>query len=143
MSEIDAAAFEEAGATAIADGFEIVQAFSNQLLLDLDSIEAQERYDLMIPLIRSNFGVLEVEQWPSKTPGHWHRRITLAEPDLTVSQRIALQAVLGSDPSREALNVKRMLMGIEDPNRLFRPPNVMVMILEDDVFRHLEPITEL
>lgn len=56
---------------------------------------------------------------PSKS-GNWHVTFKLAVP-VTIEKRILIQALLGSDLTREALNLTRHLYGAENPIRLFRP----------------------
>lgn len=59
------------------------------------------------------------EAWKSHG-GNTHVVLTLLQ-DLTPQARIALQAVLGSDPIRELLSLVRVENDCQDPIALFRP----------------------
>ena len=100
----------------------------NQLQLDLDSEESYQLFQKRLVEFEqhSMFGV-EITIRPSKSGlPHRHVLLTLTDKDgkpvvLDEWQRIALQAVLGSDLIRETLNAWRLLRGEPSPSRLFRP----------------------
>lgn len=73
-------------------------------------------------LIRALTDYLPIESaaaWKSHG-GNTHVVLTLYRK-LSPQARIALQAVLGSDPIRELLNLVRVENGCRDPIALFRP----------------------
>lgn len=59
------------------------------------------------------------EAWRSKS-GNCHVVLTLLS-ELSPLERVALQAMFGSDPMREMLNFSRITCGTDDPIALFRP----------------------
>jgi hypothetical protein len=65
----------------------------------------------------------------SSTKGHFHVIVKLSQP-LDVPERILLQALLGSDRTREMLNFRRWLQGMDNPIRLFRPHDEAAEVLQ-------------
>lgn len=63
--------------------------------------------------------VLSFTAWRSRH-GNTHVVLKLSK-DYSIFERIAFQALLGSDPIRELLNWKRAIDGSENPVALFRP----------------------
>ena len=55
---------------------------------------------------------------PSGRPGRHHVVVTMPRP-VSPMERIALQAILGSDPIREMLSWFRIERGIEEPTIFF------------------------
>ncbi len=123
-----------------ADGLEIVLPTSVQIQLDIDSpwtLESprtamgESRGDVhrlrkiigcnikLLDRISLEIGIDYWSAWRSRN-GNTHVMITLW-CGLDVTERIALQALLGSDPMRELLNLRRVLCRAEDPIALFRP----------------------
>ena len=87
-------------------GMRVVVPSARQLQIDLDSHEALITYAGQINLLRRRSDI--TKGWrktirPSETRGHFHITITMPKP-LSVKHRIALQALLGSDLKREAMN---------------------------------------
>jgi len=115
---------------AISLGLEVVYADDHTLQLDIDSEADYLIFKDNLARLR-DMGALHlrgdgyndaVEEWRSKS-GNRHIQIHLDEHyDLPVSERIQMQAILGSDRVREACNMRRVIEGIEKPIRLFRPP---------------------
>jgi len=86
----------------------VVPAKSNQLQIDLDGWEALMRHSHSYFLLQRE-GL--TKGWTpvlkrSETNGNYHLTITLPKP-LPVERRILLQALLGSDLSREVYNYIR------------------------------------
>lgn len=102
----------------------IVYPKPGQIQIDIDSeaqlAEVQRRIKRMydMDVIPFKTGVIS----KSKTPGHYHMTVTIDDDGVSEWQRIALQAVLGSDPLREYLNCMRLLSGVEKPTRFFETP---------------------
>lgn len=99
-------------------GLVVVWPEKNQLQFDLDSKEElAEFYHRWHEFSeRMEYGI---EQHETQTQGHYHVTITM-EHKFTEWERIALQAVLGSDTMREFLNAKRLFLNhTERPSRLF------------------------
>ena len=101
-------------------GWKVVQPLPNQLQLDLDGARALRRYGMQYSILRRQ-GL--TKGWrervkESKKRGHVHVVITMpsAVSDL---ERVALQAVLGSDIKREAFNYCRVKRRNKYPIVLF------------------------
>lgn len=132
---------EQTFAEALADGLEIVIPTSHQISLDIDrpwperlapriagtSPKMARRIihggaPKLIGLLwrfEEEFKITRREAWRSPG-GNCHVLLTL-DRDLDPTTRIALQSMLGSDPMRELLNLRRVLCGADDPIALFRP----------------------
>ena len=80
----------------------------NELLIDIDDDAAYDRYCHLLGIMKRHFRV-EMESIVPSRSGYPKRHITLtlAKP-VTDTQRIALQAILGSDPVRELLSLRRV-----------------------------------
>lgn len=102
-------------------GFDVLLGDDFTLLLDLDGdVELDAR---LLDRASELFGVQvdTFEVWTSKSgPPNRHARVKLVNP-ATVVERIALQAMLGSDPMRELLSLARLRRGVAEPVRLFKP----------------------
>lgn len=99
--------------------FDVVQSNNTTLLLDIDTLPALAQFERVLPKVKENFGVANVERWTSKS-GNAHIKIILSEP-FPVTVRLALQAALGSDGVRELLSLKRLMNGCDEPSYLFKP----------------------
>lgn len=104
------------------DGFGIRYPKRNELLIDLDSLEAESYFLRELERLENELECsLEKEYWESKTPGHMHYVIKLPR-DLEPFERIALQAALGSDRRKELISVFRIWTGDPHPVLLAKPP---------------------
>lgn len=105
-------------------GCSVEVATDDVLLLDLDSAEAVEMFVARIEYARSRGLPLgSYELMPSRsapTKGSQHARVQLEGPT-PLCERILLQALLGSDPTRELLCYARAREGLEPNIVLFRP----------------------
>jgi hypothetical protein len=97
-------------------------AEENELQIDLDTPEQEEQYRRMRPHVEDIYDIEDVIETPSKS-GKTHVRIFTAYP-LSVEERVALQAILGSDPKKELCSLQRWLAGDEIPILLFEKPEV-------------------
>ena len=107
-----------------ADGFDIRYPESNELLIDLDSDKAFEEFKVRISRVSYELEVngegakLSYKVYPSKTECHYHVIVTMPFDLDEPFERIALQAVLGSDPVREMLSIFRIWLGDKHPTLL-------------------------
>lgn len=108
---------EEAEKEAKLLGVNIVFPSAHELQLDIDSEESLERSKERINWMRS-YLKLGYDVRKSKSPGHYHITITLSRA-VTDWERVALQAVLGSDPDREMISACSLLAGLDRPTRFF------------------------
>lgn len=109
-----------AAEVAKARGQIVVYPQQNQLQLDLDSEEA-------LLLCLAQMDAFDIpREWAikenSRTEGHYHMTITFPGRVFTETERIAYQFALGSDPTREALNLMRAHNNQDKPTRLFKTP---------------------
>lgn len=113
--------FEDEKVVAEERNCDVVYADDSVLQLDIDSDEAYERYRIVRDRLYAE-GLLnyrKTEEWRSRS-GNRHVLIHLWD-EVPVRQRILLQALLGSDLTRELLCLIRFNRGVEKPVRLFRP----------------------
>lgn len=130
---------DESFAAAREQGCEVLVASTSQIQLDIDqpwpcgtrlnnppsdvlnllSDTAGDRTKNVLARLLEFMVVLKWEAWPSAS-GNTHIMLTLSR-EFTSHERIAIQAMLGSDPMRELLNLRRVWCGAEDPIALFRP----------------------
>jgi hypothetical protein len=110
------------------EGLCIVVPNDRTLQLDFDSDESYEWLWLSKNLsnLHVHFDVAKIVTTVSKS-GNKHVHITLNQ-SLDTPTRIALQAVLGSDPVREFLNIARHLKGIKDPVVFFEKPDAQPIV---------------
>jgi len=114
--------FEEDRAKARAKGFEIVESDDGTLTVDLDGPCAISSFDDIFERAAELFGLTVIDRWESKSgPGHEHVVVRCDNQPRDVVWRIALQAILGSDPIRELLALKRLENGVAEPSQLFKP----------------------
>lgn len=126
-------------AKAKADGLEIIIPGLHQIQLDIDRPWPLEQtyLDRKVKEVRElihnrdakmisvlfrfdeEFSIERHEAWRS-AGGNIHVMLTLNRK-IELQDRIALQAILGSDPMRELCNLRRARCSAEDPIALFRP----------------------
>lgn len=97
-------------------GMEVVMGDSFHLLLDIDSPESLAHYESFMGWISKDLALVEESRWRSKS-GNWHIVVRSERYALSVSDRIALQACLGSDLKHEVLS----MMSYLNPCVLFKP----------------------
>ena len=94
-----------------------------ELFLDLDSDDSLARaWELLTVLNRNGYGAECVTVHPSKS-GEPHRHMTVSlYREVTPIERIALQAICGSDPVREVLSLLRVWGSSPFPATVFFEP---------------------
>lgn len=108
------------------NNLDVIEGGENVLLLDFDTISAAMVYDSMRKKLDELFHIVEEQWWQSKSKSqHHHGRVYLKEK-LTATERVALQAALGSDGWREMFAVRRLKLGVEEPSLLFRPQDAVI-----------------
>ena len=86
-----------------------IMATDKQLFVDIDTELHYEMFQHQIKLLKKHFYFKSISIAPSKQ-GLPHRHITIDMVDsYSVLERVALQACLGSDPTREMLSVRRAI----------------------------------
>lgn len=103
---------------AIARGLHVVYSNEYVLQLDIDTPEEAAQFRRMKPFIRNLFGIVSEIEVPSPSGKGTHAYLKM-DKSMTIPQRIAIQACLGSDPYREALSLEGFMAGKERPVLLF------------------------
>ena len=104
---------------------QIVVEKDNQLMLDYDAEEIPEVFEKMLSILQQRFynQPIKWEKFRSSSGKHWHVIVDLPE-NLEVQERIAWQAIFGSDRVREAITLLKIAQNIKDPVVLFMDPTV-------------------
>lgn len=115
----------EAVEKAIAEGCEVVYGSDLTLLLDLDTPESVATYRSRENYLVNRYKVdpRHAQEWPSKS-GNLHVVIHLGVT-ASILERIALQAILGSDANREMLSLGDIRDDHANPIMLFKPASVV------------------
>ena len=93
------------------EGFEIVTPNSTELFIDIDSKTDFNRFNIAFGRLKQEYApVTAISTFSKKGDPHRHIIVTLPF-EITSMQRIALQAVLGSDLTREMLSIFRCFGG--------------------------------
>lgn len=96
-------------------GGRVVVPAADELQLDIDGPECRARYETAFPMLADKLGAFVVARHASRS-GLPHEHITLrANRDLSELERVALQAIAGSDPRRELFGFLRIAAGVEMP----------------------------
>lgn len=110
-------------------GFTVIRSDRYHLLLDLDGRGAIAKFDAMLKMVKQAVIVNNVVGWESKSNSpsnpRWHVVVQLADP-LDLEIRLFLQQILGDDPRRGILSLRKYKeLDIEEPCLLFKPPNAI------------------
>lgn len=120
MSDFKTMTMEQIEAIATKHNCTVVVAKDNELQFDLDELGDKAKLnDFVIDRLSQAYKVLRTEFWDSKS-GNRHAVVTL-ESELPASERIALQAMGGSDPGREFSAMQCLKDGSPHPILLFKP----------------------
>jgi hypothetical protein len=102
-----------------AKGLKVVLPYANQLFIDIDDEDRLNAVDTTLGWLADNgVSVLDVKRTPSRKPGHYHVVVEL-DREVTEGERIALQAIMGSDPKRELLSLLRIWFKTDRPPTVF------------------------
>lgn len=115
-------------------GNEVFFPEPNELFLDIDTPEAYEHFRLMIKLLQIQINGISFKEYESRS-GLPHRHIVVSMPDDFIEvpyKRIALQAILGSDRTRELLSLRRIEAEDPFPSLFSRKPGTLPIEEEDD-----------
>lgn len=106
MSEFIAPTSQRAITQAQKEGLRVVFPAANELQLDIDDEAAYQVFEKNIEIIDGQYGPSTHVAKPSRSGkrGKYHITVTLPVPVTSNHERIALQAFLGSDRTREALS---------------------------------------
>lgn len=100
-------------------GFEIITDKEYSILLDLDNDESLAHYESIKKIAEDKFAYIEVNRWKSKDGGT-HIVGNVSEV-YSKTERLLIQACLGSDRKRELLALYRLVIECDIISVLFRP----------------------
>ncbi len=95
----------------------VVVPTKTSIQVDIDGPEEQARFDDAVIILRRHFSIVSERTTISKS-GKKHIHIDLGR-ELTDTERIAIQAALGSDGRRELLSILRVWKGEPHPSIFF------------------------
>lgn len=81
-------------------------------LISLLTVAGLAKHVNILSCLLDHYRIDGIEAWPSKS-GNTHAVLSFEET-LPIHERIALQAILGSDPTRELLNLARVRADLGD-----------------------------
>lgn len=99
--------------------FRVIKSKSGTLLIDLDSKAAFRRFKKLYKMLKEPFTLKKLDFYQSKSGEGWH--VVLSTSATNFGNRIALQAILGSDPVKEAFSMINMKHGELEACYLFKP----------------------
>lgn len=98
----------------------VVYPAANELQIDIDSLAQAFTFDDIWPIFCAEFQAIISDRRPSKSgPPKEHITVTLPY-NVTEVERIALQAILGSDGRRELFGYRRIRNGVAPVSILVR-----------------------
>lgn len=108
---------------------EVVQSRYSRLLLDLDSFNDLAYYHKSLPLLTEllqerGYTLKVKDQWTSKSGNGEHVYLIFPKKNKSIfslSERLLLECILGSDRKRALLSFMNYLDGEKEPNLLFKP----------------------
>lgn len=101
-------------------GLEVYHPDEYTLTLDIDSPALPTQYHLLLDVLKEFYVVDREVIKPSKS-GNLHVYLHMKTP-FTPTEKLVLQAVLGSDPKRELLGLVRAKEGIGEASLMFEMP---------------------
>jgi hypothetical protein len=118
-----------------ARGCVIIEPKPNELFLDIDSADDMAYFEKQIKRVAVRWKCTwTASESPGGKMGRYHVYVTFFDRELDHWQRIALQAVLGSDRVRELISVQRLLDGDAAPTLFFeKPEQVRLRAMESPV----------
>lgn len=98
------------------EGLDVVLPKDNELFIDIDNEHSYMLYNNLMQIIQKFIGVVDVVEEKSKSGKPYKLHITvLLDQDVTPIERLALQAMLGSDRVRELLGYIQLKNGDPAP----------------------------
>jgi hypothetical protein len=96
-------------------GMDVVFPQENQLQLDIDNEDAYDYMNGVLDVLETHWGIAKFEEHPSKS-GLPKRHVTITlDKELSATERVLLQACMGSDRKRELLSYLQVLNGDAHP----------------------------
>jgi hypothetical protein len=126
---------DQAEEKAAAKGLECILPKPSELFVDIDDQASADRFQRAFDTLKGNnrYELRVVRSTPSQSgdPYRSHIVIDLGRPVINEVERVALQAILGSDPVREALSWMHLQQGTTNVSRFFEKPQPAQAVDED------------
>ena len=117
---------DQAEEKAAAKGLACILPKPSELFIDIDDNASADRFEKAFDILKGNnrYELRVVRSTPSQSgdPYRFHIVVDLGRPVINEVERIALQAILGSDPAREALSWMHLQQGTTNVSRFFEKP---------------------
>lgn len=131
---------EAAPERALEKGLAMISPGPRDILLDLDTPEDVEKFDELYDRFHKNLGISLVTQTVSKS-GNTHVYLK-SNTEISNTERLLIQAALGSDPKRELLGLLQLRAGIKHYSQLFETKQAVLTVIEHyDMIDFLQPDT--
>lgn len=104
------------------EGLRIVLPKFNEVQVDIDTDAAYAQYEAAYSLLTSSYDVIGSSERPSRNGGEGRHITVRFGHALTQMERIALQAVMGSDFRREIFSLERLKGGEAIPTLFYEKP---------------------
>lgn len=108
------------------DGCVVVLPEVNQLLIDIDSPDAEVIYNKNKPKFELHIAVILMEERKTSRNGNTHIYVTL-DRNIDASERVLFQSFLGSDQTRELLSFVRILNEDAHPTLFIEKPQQLLL----------------
>jgi hypothetical protein len=127
-SDLELDNFAEAAEQAEAEGLKVLVAGPNDLFFDLDSQAAMDTFNLRLEKLVAIFTPSNIRRWRSKSGKGYH--VAMVIKKLSLAEKVAIQAAMGSDPLKELLTIAREKFAEKEIRgqtiRLFQPADAKV-----------------
>lgn len=107
-------------------GTVIVVPQPNELFIDIDNHHSLGVFHSSIKSLGELVVSHQMHMSPSRKAGRYHITVQLSRPVKDAFERIALQALLGSDLAREMVSWRDATLGLSVPTVFFEKPAVKV-----------------
>lgn len=123
------------------ENLEVVLPADNELQIDIDNEHSYLLFQKQLQILQVYVGVVDVRESSSKSGKDWKLHITVElDPDVTMIERLALQAMMGSDRVRELLgyvqyknNDPHPVLFLEKKEVPALPPAETEILLDTDI----------
>ncbi len=113
-------------------GLVIDRPKSNELFIDIDDAASLRVFHATVGILGALVTAFDRKPSPSGREGRFHIRVTLSRPVTGDIERIALQALLGSDRLHEVLSWRAVQAGQRDVTLFFEKPITTKEVTDHD-----------
>lgn len=124
---------DQAEEKAAAKGLQCILPHPSMLFIDIDDAESRVRLSKALVTLQTTHPEIRiVREGPSQSgaPGRCHVVVDIGRPVVSELERVALQAILGSDPVREALSWMHLQQGTTNVSRFFEKMGMPIQFEE-------------